>query len=83
MDNTNKNHMYETDVTYLEDKIVSATFSWLALNLDAPWNDAPDKPGKSTALGKYTSSLFGMGKVFNLYTKQITFHSNVHLVLYR
>lgn len=63
MEKASKNHMYETDVTYLEDKVVSAAFSWLALNLDVPWNDAPDKPGKCATLGKLVSLLFGPGKV--------------------
>ncbi|KAL6896382.1 hypothetical protein GGI43DRAFT_410951 [Trichoderma evansii] len=62
MEITSKKYMYETDVTFLEDKTVSATFSWLALNLDVPWNDAPEKPGKSTALGKIICPLFGSGK---------------------
>jgi hypothetical protein len=65
MTDTSKRNMYETDVTYLEDKVVSAAFSWLALNLDVPWNDAPDKPGKCTILAKFMSLLFTPGKVIS------------------
>lgn len=50
MDSASKKGMYETDLTYLEDKVVSAAFSWLALNLEVLSNDVPEKPRKTIAV---------------------------------
>lgn len=63
MESTIEKDMYETDLTYLEDKIVSAAFSWLALNPEVPWGDAPGKPSKSAAVNKFIDPLRLQGKV--------------------
>lgn len=64
MDSASKKGMYETDLTYLEDKVVSAAFSWLALNLEVLSNDVPEKPRKAIAvLTDLTHSLFADGMV--------------------
>ncbi|KAK1252717.1 hypothetical protein MKX08_003904 [Trichoderma sp. CBMAI-0020] len=65
MENAGKKGMYETDVTYLEDKVVSAAFSWLALNLDVPWDDAPEKPSKFAVLDKLVYPLRLSGGYYN------------------
>lgn len=57
MESVTKKDMYETDLTYLEDKVVSAAFSWLSLNPDVPWDDASGKPNKLAALNNLTRSL--------------------------
>lgn len=76
MENTNKKGMYESDLTYLEDKVVSAAFSWLALNPDVPWHDAPGRLTKFVAIGKLVYPLRPNGTVrvnLNLSTEQTSF----------
>lgn len=78
--------MYETDLTFLEDKVVPAAFSWLAFNADVPWNDEPDKPGKSAALSKLVYPLRLDGKVHIIQASAVNrlpTLSKVYLVLPR